>query len=66
MVKNSTGDIKVHSSGYDQRFKTWNLAWSDEEHGLVLSKEQFKHHGLSDMNGMCKSGRTVYLFGLGI
>jgi len=62
----SEDGFSVHSSGYDQRYKKWHLKICRGEDGLDLQKIDSVRHGLSDMNGMCKSAQSVYLVGQGI
>ena len=62
--------VRVHSSGYDQRFKTWTVKLAYGEQGrpklAAFEKNEPQHtnrHCLSDMNGMCKAGESIYLVG---
>lgn len=55
--------ITVHSSGYDQRLKTWKVQGISNEQELKIEKVDSERHSLSDMNWMNRSGDTLILGG---
>lgn len=65
-VVNNTEEIRLCSSGYDQRFKVWKLTDNREMEQLKLEKVSSQRHCLSDMNWICKAGDKAILVGQGI
>lgn len=58
------GNLVVVSSGYDQRLKYWKVDHSGGT--LQISKDKQIRHCLADMNGLCKTGKTIVLAGQGL